>query len=392
MKIAVVVSTFPPYRGGMGNMARSYALELTRRGHEVEVFCPAYGPVEELPADPFRVHRLKPRIAFRNSAFVPQLHGELKRFDVVNLHYPFYGGAEAVLLLKNARKSSLPLIVNFQMDTFGRGPVGWGMAVYARLVLPAVLKAADRVIVTSFDYADHSEAKAVFRAHPEKFRDVPPGVDTEKFIPRGKNPDRLLKYGIRPEERVVLFVGGLDTAHAFKGVDFLLETWARRKASGAKLMIVGRGNLRDRFIRQAADLGIAGSVVFDGAVGDEDLPALYNLADLFVLPSVDRSEAFGIVLIEALASGVPVLASDLPGVRSVVEVGQNGFTFRVRDGVDLAAKMALCLKDDDLRVRMAAAARAIAVSRYNQTAVGAEVERTMIEAFETCADKKGNIS
>jgi glycosyltransferase involved in cell wall biosynthesis len=376
----------------MGNMARSYALELTLRGHEVEVFCPAYGPVEEFPADPFQVHRLKSRIAFRNSAFVPQLYDRLKHFDVVNLHYPFYGGAEAVLLLKNARQSSLPLVVNFQMDTFGRGPVGWGMAVYARLVLPAVLKAADRVIVTSFDYAAHSGAKAVFLAHPEKFRDIPPGVDTERFTPRGKNPDRLLKYGIRPEERVVLFVGGLDTAHAFKGVDFLLETWAQRKTPGANLMIVGRGNLRDRYIRRAVDLGIAGSVVFDGDVGEEDLPALYNLADLFVLPSVDRSEAFGIVLIEALASGVPVLASDLPGVRSIVEVGQNGFTFRVKDRADLEAKLNLCLEDEELRARMASAARAIAVSRYNQIDVGIEVERTMIEALEIRADGQGNIS
>jgi glycosyltransferase involved in cell wall biosynthesis len=158
------------------------------------------------------------------------------------------------------------------------------------------------------------------------------------------------------------------------------------------LMIIGRGNLRDHYIRQAADLGIAGSVIFDANIGDEDLPAIYNLADLFVLPSGDRSEAFGIVLIEALASGVPVLASDLPGVRSVVDIGQNGFTFRVKDRADLEAKLNHCLEDEELRVRMASAARAIAVSRYNQTDVGAEVERTMIEALETRADKKGNIS
>ncbi len=371
-------------------MARSYALELSRRGHEVEVFCPAYRRIEEPPAEPFRVHRLKPRIAFRNSAFVPQLWGALRPFDVINLHYPFYGGAEAVLLLKKARKARLPLVVTFQMDTIGKGPAGWGMAGYAQLVLPAVLKAADRVIVTSFDYASHSAAAAVFRRHPEKFRAVPPGVDTQQFAPRRKNPARLSKYGIRPEELVVLFVGGLDSAHAFKGIDFLLETWAQRKTPGAKLMIVGRGNLRDRYIRLAADLGIAGSVVFDADVGEEALPSVYNLADLFILPSVDRSEAFGIVLIEALASGVPVLASNLPGVRSVVEDGRNGFTFRVKDRADLSAKMALCLEDDALRGRMASAARTIAVSRYNQTAVGAEVERTIVEAFETLSGGKEN--
>jgi glycosyltransferase involved in cell wall biosynthesis len=371
-------------------MARSYALELSRRGHTVEVFSPAYHGINEPPAEPFRVRRLRPRITFRNSAFVPQLFGALKTFDVINLHYPFYGGAEAVLFLKKVRTAGPPLVVNFQMDTIGKGPIGWGMAGYARLVLPAVLKAADRVIVTSFDYAAHSAAAAFFRGHPEKFRAVPPGVDTERFAPRPKNRDRLIRYGIRPDERIVLFVGGLDSAHAFKGVDLLLETWARRKTPGEKLLIVGRGNLRDRYIRRAGDLGISGSVVFDADVGEEDLPMVYNLADLFVLPSVDRSEAFGIVLIEALASGVPVLASNLPGVRSVVEEGRNGFTFRVQDGADLTAKMALCLGDDGLRGRLAASARAIAVSKYNQTAVGAAVERTIVEAFETGAGIKDN--
>jgi glycosyltransferase involved in cell wall biosynthesis len=392
VKIAVVVSTFPPYRGGMGNMARTYAVELARRGHEVEVFCPAYGPIDEPPAEPYRIHRLKPRFAFRNSAFIPQLYDRLKHFDVVNLHYPFYGGAEAVLRLKKSRKAALPLVVNFQMDTFGKGPVGWGMKAYARWFLPSVLNAADRVIVTSFDYAAHSGAAAVFGKHPEKFRAVPPGVDVERFSPRKKDPDCLVKFGIRPESRIVLFVGGLDSAHAFKGVDFLLETWAQGNDRGAKLIIVGRGNLRDRYIRRAADLGIAGSVVFAAEVGEDDLPAVYNLADLFILPSVDRSEAFGIVLIEALASGVPILASGLPGVRSVVEEGRNGFTFRVKDRSDLAAKLNLVLDDEKLRGRMAAWARTIAVSRYNQTAVGAEVERIMAEAFETRAGGKGNIS
>jgi glycosyltransferase involved in cell wall biosynthesis len=217
-------------------------------------------------------------------------------------------------------------------------------------------------------------------------------VDVEKFTPRPKNPDRLEKYGIRPGERVVLFVGGLDTAHAFKGVDFLLETWALMNKRKAKLVIVGRGNLRDRYLRQAADLRIAEHVVFDADIGEEDLPAVYNLADLFVLPSINRSEAFGIVLIEALASGVPILAADLPGVRSVVEDGRNGFTFRVKDRADLAAKMNIVLDNEELRIQLAAWARTIAVSRYNQTTVGAEVERIMAEANKTRAGGKENDS
>ncbi|MCX6565182.1 MAG: glycosyltransferase family 4 protein [Candidatus Aminicenantes bacterium] len=380
MKIAVVVSTFPPYRGGMGNMARSYALGLSGYGHDVEVFCPAYRHIGGEPAAPYKVHRLKAWGNFRNSAFLPQLFARLSRFDVVNLHYPFYGGAESVLFNKKIRGAKQPLVVNYQMDSVGKGWVGAAMAGYRNLLLPSVLKAADKVIVTSPDYAAHSAAARTFRRHREKFTAVPPGVDTSVFAPRPKSPELLSRYGFRPQDRVVLFVGGLDRAHAFKGVDFLLETWAEAKPREAKLLVVGRGDLRERYLRTATDRGIEAEVVFDDGVGENGLPAVYNLADLFVLPSVDRSEAFGIVLIEALASGLPVLASNLPGVRSVIENGRNGFTFGVKDRADLSARLTLCLEDEPLRRRMASAAREIAVSKYEQTAVWAEVERVFKSA------------
>ena len=384
MKIAVVVSTFPPYQGGMGNMARSYALGLAQRGHDVEVFCPAYQRIVEEPAAPFRVHRLKPRGTFRNSAFLPPLLGRLSRFDVINLHYPFYGGAESVLFLKKIRTSRLALVINFQMDSIGKGLIGLGMEAYAKTILPLALKAADRVIVTSFDYAAHSTAASVFQDRPEKFVAIPPGVDVEKFTPRTKSRELLSKFGFKYEDRIVLFVGGLDSAHAFKGVDFLIKTWARLKLPETKLLIVGRGNLRENYIRLAADSGISSTVFFDREVRGEDLPAVYNLADMAVLPSVDRSEAFGIVLLEAMASGVPILASNLPGVRSVVEEGRNGFIFRVKDRDDLSEKLALLIKNTELRARMGVDARTIAVSRYNQDVVWAEVELTMNSAFDTC--------
>ena len=330
MRIAVVVSTFPPYQGGMGNMARAYALGLSRHGHEVEVFCPAGRKREEELPGPYRVQRLKAWARFRNSAFLPQLFNRLEGFDVVNLHYPFYGGVESILLKKWIRKEKLPLVVNFQMDNFGKGLMGLAQSAYQKFLLPSVLKAAERVIVTSLDYAEHSSAAGALRRFPEKFTALPPGVDTDRFTPAaGRN--RLAKYGIPDTEGVVLFVGGLDRAHAFKGVGFLLKTWAEMKPLKAKLLIVGRGELRSAYLRQAADLGLASDVVFDDTVADDDLPSVYRSADLVVLPSLDRSEAFGIVLIEALASGVPVVASNLPGVRSIIENGRNGFTFETGD-------------------------------------------------------------
>ena len=386
MRIGLAVSTFPPYRGGMGNMSFSYALGLARRGHHVEVFCPGRrrregdAGVLSPPDLPFEIHRLRPWLDIRNSAFVPQLAARIKRFEIINLHYPFYGGAEAVFLLKKLKRRALPLVVNFQMDNFGSGAAGALFRANARLFTPRLLRAADKIIVTSKDYAAHSSAAGALAEFPEKFEVLPPGVDMVRFRPGEKNPSLMKKYGISNGEKIVLFVGGLDRAHAFKGVDFLLRAWREPGPGRTRLLVVGQGDLRETYRRTAGELGLGRSVIFADPVGDDELPAHYRLADVLVLPSTDSSEAFGIVLIEAMACGVPVLAPDLPGVRSVVETGRNGFVFRARAAEDLREKLGAILTDDGLRGRMSAGARESAAATYDREKIWDRIDRVFREA------------
>jgi glycosyltransferase involved in cell wall biosynthesis len=380
MRIGLIVSTFPPYQGGMGNMAWSYAQGLSRRGHRLEVFCPAVrAGLEREPEAPFAVHRLRPWARIRNSAFVPQLALRLGGFDAVNLHYPFYGGAEAVFLLKSIKRKRLPLVVNYQMDNFGAGAAGLAFKANAAALTPRLLRAADKVIVTSADYAAHSAAARTFDKYPAKFAAIPPGVDRVRFSPGPKDQDLLSKYGISAGERIVLFVGGLDRAHAFKGVGFLLEAWRGLGLGQARLLIVGQGELRDGYRRAAERLGLGRGVIFADPVGPDELPTYYRLADLFVLPSTDSSEAFGIVLIEAMASGLPVLAADLPGVRSVVEPGRNGFLFRAREAGDLLDKARPILINEELRRSLSAGARDAAASLYDQEKIWDRVDAVFRE-------------
>ncbi len=380
MRIGLTVSTFPPYQGGMGNMAWSYALGLTRRGHEVEVFCPAIrGGLDRELAAPFAIHRLEPWLRVRNSAFLPQLAGRLAGFDVVNLHYPFYGGAEAVFLRKKLRAGKLRLVVNYQMDNFSPGAAGLAFKANAALLTPRLLAAADRVIVTSADYAAHSAAAVSFARFPGKFAAIPPGIDLARFRPGPKDPDLLARYGFAPDDRIVLFVGGLDRAHAFKGVGFLLEAWPNLAVDRARLLIVGQGDLREDYRKAAESLGLGRSIVFADPVGPAELAAYYRMADLFVLPSTDSSEAFGIVLVEAMACGVPVLASDLPGVRSVIEPGRNGELFRAREAADLLDKIRPILINEELRRGMAHAAIE-AASGYDQEKIWDRVDAVFRKA------------
>jgi glycosyltransferase involved in cell wall biosynthesis len=375
MRIAQVVSTFPPYHGGMGNMAHSYALGLSRLGHHVEVFCPEFRKVEREIAAPFRIHRLKPRVEIRNSAFLPQLFSRLGGFDIVDLHYPFYGGAEIVYLMKLFKKKRFKLVINFQMDNFGKGITGLFFRLNAAHLTPLILRSADRIIVTSFDYAAHSSAAGIYADVPNKFTAIPPGVDIDRFKPGNKNILMRDKYSIRNDDKIVLFVGGLDRAHSFKGISFLIESWRDLGLPKAKLLIVGQGDLRETYVRLAAGMGLKNNVIFADPVEDGQLPDYYNLADLFVLPSVNSSEAFGIVLIEAMACGVPTIASDLPGLRSVIRNGKTGFLFETRNSRGLLNAMTRILTDSDLRAQMSIEARSTAVNEYSQVGSWKRLER-----------------
>ncbi len=160
----------------------------------------------------------------------------------------------------------------------------------------------------------------------------------------------------------VLFVGGLDRAHAFKGVAVLLKAVSRVPA--AQLFIVGDGDLRSTYEEQTRALGIADRVTFLGAVSDADLPAVYRSANVLVLPSTVRSEAFGVVLLEAMASGVPVIASDLPGVRTVVVHEQTGLLSPLGDAAALAEHLTTMVRDPERVHQMGMAARRRVEERY----------------------------
>jgi glycosyltransferase involved in cell wall biosynthesis len=168
----------------------------------------------------------------------------------------------------------------------------------------------------------------------------------------------------------------LDKEHYFKGVDFLINSWPDLNLESVKLLIVGQGDLREKYRKTAAHLGLADKVIFAERVSDEELPSYYNMADLLILPSINSSEAFGIVLIEAMACGVPTMASNLPGVRSVISNGQNGFLFKVKDSRGFLNKIRLILTDDNLKDKLRKGARDTAVSYYDQNKIWKRLEGT----------------
>ncbi len=376
MKIAIVSPVFPPYRGGIGTAVYTEARELARRGHEVAVFVPRrWGEKGDgVQKENFRLFRLRPFFRYGNAAFLPQLRWRLRDFDVVHLHYPFFGGAEVVY--KKLKNKKTKFVITYHHDVVGRGLLGKFFHWHTKILMPRILGAADKIIVSSFDYAENSNIKDIFKKNPEKFFEVPFGVDAEHFSPAEPRQDIAKKFGLSVG-RTILFVGGLDRAHYFKGLEVLIR--AKAEIPNAKILVVGDGDLRPHYEKMVADLNLKNQIIFVGSLPAEDLPVYYNLADVVVLPSLDQSEAFGIVLIEAAACGKPVIASNLPGVRSVIEYGVDGFTVPAGNAKELAVKINYFLDNPAAAKEFGKHGRTRVLEKYNFKKVGEKLEKIILE-------------
>jgi glycosyltransferase involved in cell wall biosynthesis len=379
LRVAHVSATCPPYPGGTGVVALRNAMELARRGHEAHVFTAARpgAPAEETIGGA-RVHRLRPWWRRGNAALLPQLFPRLRHFDLIHLHLPFYGGAEAVWALAVA--AGIPLVTTYHHDALLPGRLGRLSRRHDLFFSLRLMRLARFACFTSLDYARHCQ----FAPHAAVLRavELPNGVDARRFAPGPRDPALAAELGVAGR-RTILFVGALDRAHDFKGVDRLLAAVASLARDDLLLIVAGAGDRRDDYRRLARQLGLGRRAVFPGYAPDDRLPDYYRLADVTVLPSTTAGEAFGLVLLESLACATPVIASNLPGVRAVVADGIDGFLVAPGDAADLAARLDQLLGlPEAARRALGAAGRRKVAARYSWERVGDILEALYMEATE----------
>ena len=224
-----------------------------------------------------------------------------------------------------------------------------------------IAQAADRTVVASRDEQD--QLVRLYGANAERIVTVPCGVNLDLFHPIGKKEARR-QLGLRDDDRILLFVGRIEP---LKGVDILLGAAARLEAeSDCFVLVVGGDNtaqdgevshLRDL----ASELGIAERVNFMGAVDHERLPLFYSAADVCVVPSF--YESFGLVAVEAMACGTPVVASRVGGLAGTVRDGETGYLIPWRCPEPFAERLELLLRNEGLRRAFGQTARQ-EVERY----------------------------
>ena len=374
MKIAHLVSTFPPYHGGMGNVCFVQAEELAKLGHQVIVFVPG-NPHNNRKEKGFEIRYLKPLFSYGNASFIPQIIKDLNNFDLIHLHWPFLGGAEAVLIQRVFKKQKSKLVIQYHMDLIASGFRGFIFKLDSFLFHSLLFKKADKILVSSLDYLRHSDLNKYWQKDKNKFLISPFGVNWQRFYPQVKKQQLLDKYHFNQGNKIILSVGGLDKAHYFKGVSILIRVMDKLKEEllNLKLLLVGEGDLKKDYQKLVSDLGIENKVVFTGRIEDFELPDYYNLSDVFVFPSFTKSEAFGLVSLEAMACAKPIIVSNLPGPRSLVE--ENGFIVEVNDIDDLSEKIKNIFKDKERLEKFGQKSFKLVKEKYSWPQIVKEIEK-----------------
>ena len=335
------------------------------------------------------VHRIDPVFAIGNAPLIPAL-ARLDGFDVVHLHYPFIFGSELSLLGRlTASRRRQALLVHYKNRLVGKGVKGGLFEVYERTVAPALARAADRICVLSLDHARSVSYLARIEARdPAKLIEMPNGVDTDDFVPGADAAGVRAGLGIPDDAIVAAYVAALDRAHHYKRVDLAIDGVARLGNDRLHLVVAGGGERLEGFRRHAVAAGVGERVHFLGAVPHAELPAVLRGADLFVL-TTEPPESFGIVLIEAMACGLPTITTDFAGVRAVVDDGETGLLVPRGDlGALTAALRELVEAGPEGRAGMGAAGRAKAEASWSWPALIDRMDAAYAEAIDARRAKR----
>lgn len=380
--------------GGMNVYVGELSRALAVRGHHVDVYTRGKHAVQPL-ADSVRLISLPAGPAGEQpmgqlAAYVPEFISGVQAFaaaeglhyDIVHAHYWLSG----VIGMHLKRAWGTPLVLMFHT----LGLVKNRITVLGQQESAARIRgerramaAADRVVAAT--PAERADLQWLYELRSDKVRVIPPGVDLARFQPGNKAAARD-KLGWPLGEHALLYVGRIE---ALKGIDTLIRAmhFVRDQAPELpfRVRIVG-GDLEERFDALEGEmarlrafiyaLGLQDQIEFLGSRSQEELPDYYAAADVVVMPSY--SESFGMVALEAMASGRPVIASNVGGLTYLVQNGETGYHVREGRPEELAGRVLTLLGDEAALQRIGAAARGVAET-YSWARAAGEIEALYLE-------------
>ncbi|HUX78048.1 MAG TPA: glycosyltransferase [Anaerolineae bacterium] len=360
--------------GGMNVYVRDLSRELARRGHHVDVYTRSQDPslprirsglghgarVIHLPAGPehpYDKHLVYDHLPEFVDGVLAQAEADAVVYDVLHSHYWLSGVVARELRHRwGAPIAHMAHTLGKMKNAVAQRPEERETA--RRIVVETeIVRSADALVAAT--PVEREQLVQLYAAAPARIRVISPGVDTERFhpIPTAHAKEHI---GICPDRRTILFVGRIEP---LKGIDNLLRAMARIAEKrpdlrdGLCVSIVGGdldvSRVDDEMMRLQElreELGIDDIVTFLGARDQDMLQYYYSAAEMVVMPS--DYESFGMVALEAMACGTPVIASDVGGLAFLVKHGRTGYRVPARDPAALAAKITRLLTDEGLRRRI----------------------------------------
>ena len=344
MKIALVSPYDFSYHGGVVNHVVALEKQLTRMGHDVRVIAPASRKVSAFDdrfihigtPRPMPVSGTTSRISI-SLHLAPKIKAVLKRekFDIVHLHEPFM-----IMLCSAVLRFSDGVNIGTFHATKGRPGYNWGWPISRIMLKRRMKKLAGKIAVSppAMNY--------VGKYVPGPYEIIPNGIDLEHFSPDVSPIERFLDGKLN-----ILFVGRLEKR---KGLNYLIGAYrqVKKQYPDSRLIVVGPGTrIRKKYEKQVKHLNLVDDVVFVGPVSNEELPRYYKTADIFCAPATGQ-ESFGIVLLEAMAVGKPIVASDIEGYAGVLTRGREGLLVPPKEVRALAGALMELMADEPRRREM----------------------------------------
>jgi len=357
IKVLQIGKFYPPHRGGMESALFDLCDELKDKV-DLRVLVANGGCTTRIEAkDGLKVIRVGSLGKIFSTSICPTMAYWIKRFeaDIVQIHHPNPMANVSYLLSDKPGK----LIILYQSDIVRQ-------RITHRLYGPflmKMLKRAHRIIVTSPNYLASSP---LLRQFEEKCVVIPLGIDLQKFENKG-DEGKIAPIRSQYGEKIVLFVGRLTH---YKGVPYLLE--AMKEVSG-RLLIIGAGDLERQLRDQVERNNLLSKVQFLGELEEAEMVTFFHACDLLVLPSITRNEAFGLVQLEAMACGKPIVSTRLEtGVEYVNQNGKTGLIVPPKSSKALAGAINQLLEDEKLRIRMGIEGRKRVESEFTKEKMARE--------------------
>lgn len=371
MKILQVGKFYFPNAGGIETVVQNLSEGLVALGDQVTVLCSSYKTSSSIESiNGVTVVRAPYFGKLFSQPLTPTLPFSImrlvKQFDLVHFHSPNPLAETSALAIARA----VPLVATYHADIVRQR----ALKPFYKPVLRAFLKRQRRVFVATHSHIENSEFIGDLG---EKCSVIPFGISPSKLAPTARS--RTLAAELRNRHgRFILFVGRLVE---YKGLAHAIEAMAKLATTHPdwKLVIVGDGPLNQALRSQASQLGIQAKVHFEGHVeSNEDLNAYYEACEIFLLPSITKAEAFGMVLLEAMSFAKPLVTTQLSsGVREVNQDGVSGIQVPVADAPALGAALAKLCASESLRARLGQGA----LARYNSNYTADAMVRAYREEY-----------